>query len=143
MADRADAAALAELKRRNVPPLGSALVALQELAAEVCQWQGILRERVAELESLTHRTEAGSEHVRAVVSAYERAMGRTADVLGTLAGLNIDERVRQLDQRTGAALAEGIERIVARLGYPGARRDPRIRQVVYEELAPLLGEAAA
>jgi hypothetical protein len=142
MADRADAAALAELRARGVPPMGNPLRVLQELAAEAYQWQAILRGRVAELESLTVRTKSGAEQVRAVVAAYERGLTRTAELCAVLANLRIDERLARIDQVTGQAVADAIEQILIRLGHPDPKSTPAIGAIVADELHKLIRDDA-
>jgi hypothetical protein len=73
-------------------PVGDPLTALQLLAAEVLAWKEICRGEVAKLTDLGYTNQFGDQ-VRAAVVVYERAMDRAAQVLASIARLNIDERL--------------------------------------------------
>jgi hypothetical protein len=141
MADRADAAALAELDRRNIAPMSNPLLALQELAGESAAWLGILRARVAGLEEMTVRTVSGAEQVRAVILAYERAVDRAAMLAALMAKLDIDDRIVRLNsaiaEAQGGRLAHAVARIVVRLGHPDPMADRETGLVCREELERL------
>jgi hypothetical protein len=133
--------ALAELRHLDVHPMGNPLEALCELAAEARQWGTILRRQVAELESLSQMTPAGTEQLRPVVLLFERAMDRAAAFAASLAKLNIDERIFKLNERIGKAQGEAvalaIERILVALGHADPRNDPHVAEIVVREIGAI------
>jgi hypothetical protein len=136
LTDRAEKSALAELRKLGATePVTNPLETLAELAGEAVAWQRIMREAVAKLEGLSHRTDSGTEQVRVLVSLYERAAVRSADLAATLGRLDVDERWYRLNQRiTEAHVGQAtalIELVLRQLGVSeNPRRDPRVAPVV-------------
>ncbi|MGK5728934.1 hypothetical protein [Streptomyces sp. URMC 124] len=119
---RAEAAVEAQA-RRTLAQLGAApvenpLTALAELAGEILAFKTALAERVNDLSSIRFSTEYG-EQVRAEVSLYERAMDRAVNVLGTIARLNIDERLAAISERQAQAVITAIDAALAQAGVTG------------------------
>jgi hypothetical protein len=142
LTERAETAAMAELRHLGVAPMHNPLQALAELAAEARQWQTILRAQVAELASLAEQAPDGAERVRAVVALYERAMDRTAAFTAMLVRLNVDDRLLKLNTRIGEAqgerLAAAITGILEDLGHHDPRHNPAVAPVVVARLDQLL-----
>jgi hypothetical protein len=133
---RAEQAALAELATLNVPPLGNPLEQLAQLAGEAKAWQDMLRQRVAELTSLTGPDHLGDERARVVVVLLERAMDRLGQLCTALARLDIDERLVQIHSRVTEAISDQVTGIVEgalddmlAAGLAPDRRDPRVRAI--------------
>jgi hypothetical protein len=146
VAERAEAAALADLHRLGVPPMGNPLVALAELAAEAQAWAAIMRARVADLAALTVTDAGGVDHVRATVVLYERAIDRAAALAGMLARLGIDDRIIYVQQRITEAQARQLYGCMsAILGDLGVDHEaPDVRAVIVLRLRELVaGEVPA
>lgn len=138
LVQRAEQAALAELAHLDVPAMGNPLEQLARLTAEAREWTDMLRERVAELTSLTGPDHLGDERARVVVVLLERAMDRLGVLCTALARLDIDDRLvaigERIGQAQGEAVAAAIERILAALGHADPHHDPAVAPVVAREL---------
>lgn len=90
------------------------LHALQLLAGEVIQWKNLCREQLSALTTIGYAGMTG-EQVRAEITVWERALDRSITALGTLARLNIDERLARIEEEQAAmvrqAFAAGLEEI--------------------------------
>ncbi|MEV4438508.1 hypothetical protein AB0K09_05715 [Streptomyces sp. NPDC049577] len=123
-AERRQAEAAVEAQaRKTLAALGAApvdnpLVALSELAGEILAFKTALAERVNELSSIRYSTDHG-EQIRAEVTLYERAMDRAAAVLGTIARLNIDERLAAISEKQAEAVIRAIDAALAHAGITG------------------------
>ncbi|MFI0914218.1 hypothetical protein [Streptomyces abikoensis] len=119
---RAEAAVDAQARRTlaalGADPVDNPLVALAQLAGEVTAFKDALAERVNELSSIRYATDHG-EQVRAEVLLYERAMDRVAAVLGTIARLNIDERLAAISEKQADAVIRAIDAALAHAGVTG------------------------
>ncbi|MFI2078689.1 hypothetical protein [Streptomyces triculaminicus] len=118
----AEAAVEAQARRTlaalGADPVDNPLVALSELAGEVMGFKNALAERVNELSSIRYTGDAG-EQIRAEVLLYERAMDRAASVLGTIARLNIDERLAAISEKQAEAVVRAIDAALAHAGVTG------------------------
>src|SRR5690348_9736507 len=82
------------LAKLDVTPVEDPLTALTVLAGQVVSWQTAIARIVNQLgDRVRYEGAAGAEQLRAEVALYERAMDRTATVLGLIAKLNIEERL--------------------------------------------------
>lgn len=106
-------------------PLGHPVEALLALAAEVTAWQGILRERVAELRQLAGVDKLGREAERAVVGLYERSLDRSVKVLEGMVRLDLDARKAALTAAQGQRIADAMR---ATFDDPELAFDAEIRQ---------------
>jgi hypothetical protein len=141
LVERAETDALAQLHRIGVEPVGNPLELLAELAAEAREWQKILRGQVAELESLTRITAAGTEQIRSVVLLFERALDRAGEFAAMMSRLNIDDRLFKLNNRIAVAQGErlfvAVNGILEDLGHDP--RDPAVRAIAGARFEQLVG----
>ncbi|MFE5868803.1 hypothetical protein ACFQ6V_09135 [Streptomyces roseifaciens] len=117
-------AAMEAQARRTLAALGAApvdnpLVALSELAGEILAFKTALAERVNELSGIRYSTDNG-EQIRAEVTLYERAMDRAVTVLGTIARLNIDQRLAAISEKQAEAVIRAIDAALAHAGVTGS-----------------------
>lgn len=125
----------------NVEPVTNPLEALQQHAAEVVSLRDYLRDQVSRLEAL--RYEGGSgEQVRAELAAYQAALRDTTAVLVSMARLDIDSRIVQINTRIGeaqgAVIAGVIRAILGDLNLT-AGQQALVAQVVPRRLRELTG----
>ena len=106
------------LARLDVAPVQNPLEALRQLAGEVTWWKNALAGRVNDLTSIRYESETGGEQLRSEIALFERAMDRCATVLGTIARLNIDERLAAISEQQIEAFLGAIE---AALNAAGVR----------------------
>ncbi len=105
------------LARLGTPdPLGHPVDELLAVAAEARAWQVVLRERVAELQSLTYTDAVAVERERALMALYCDAIDRTARILATLARHDLLNRQAELDAKRDKIAAEAIIAALASLG---------------------------
>lgn len=86
------------LRREDLQPVDNPLLELQKLAAEVVRFKEILGDKVEELGNWTSESIMESEEIRAIISAYERALDRTNTVLSGIVRLNIEERLAKVSE---------------------------------------------
>ncbi|WP_031171799.1 hypothetical protein [Streptosporangium roseum] len=91
-------------------PVDNPIAELLQLAGEIKTFKDYLAGRVAEMRADDWRRtdDKGTEQLRAEVTLYERAMDRTARVLGDLVRLDLETRLVRLNERQGAMLAAVI-----------------------------------
>lgn len=139
-ARRTEAEALAALARLDLPPMTDPLTALGRLAAESVAWLELLREQVAQLESVVGPDHQGDERIRGKVLLMERGMDRAQKFAGELARLNLDERIAGMHAlvlvRQGELMAGLVRAILARLGLTAGQWE-LVGQVVPEEFRAL------
>ena len=136
-----------ELMEKYAPaaaPVEDPLNELLAVAGEIRAFKDFLGERVAEMRAEEWRfgDAKGTEQLRAEIALYERALDRTARVLGDLARLGIEERQVRLAERQGSLLVTVLNRIFDRLELTPAQR-ALIPQVVPDELRRVAAEEAA
>ena len=128
---------------KDAPPMTSLREVYDELlavAGTAAAWRKVMQERVSEMQSLGYQGITG-EQIKAEVVLFERALDRSAKIMDLIARLNIDERKQAIDEQTGAKVAEGIRRILARLDLTDDQA-VLVGTVVPEELRALAGGAA-
>lgn len=91
----------------NITPVDDPLSELKKLAGEVIAWKEKIAELVADLSAIRYSTE-NAEQIRGEVAVFERAMDRCTHVLGTIAKLNIDERLAAITETQAKALTAGL-----------------------------------
>ena len=107
---------------------------LLSLGAEVTALKDILRARVADLagpEWVTTNRLAG-EDVRAVVSAYERALDRCGRTLTSLLRLDLDSRRVRIEERQAEIMVQAVEAALVAVGIDG--HAPAFRKALAAEL---------
>ena len=100
-----------ELKKLDLVPIENPLEQLQMLAAEVVAWKDIVARKVEELDSWTTSSIMEAEEIRAVISAYERALDRANTVLSGMVRLNLEERQQKLSAAWGLVMVELLEAV--------------------------------
>lgn len=133
---QAEAAELvaAQVTARGPLTLPEVYAELLTTAAQVVTWRDVLGARVAELEQFHGQDHNGDERVRADVALFERAMDRAGRVLELIGRLDLDSRMAALDERTGAALARVIRRVLDRAEMTPAAREDALARIVPDEL---------
>jgi hypothetical protein len=96
----------------NPTPIDHPLRELVKLAAEARAWQEILRERVAELSSISSFDSKGTEQERAVIALYERSLDRLARFLSELARLDLGGRLVELEEGQARLIVSLVRRIL-------------------------------
>lgn len=119
--------ALAELARRGITPVDNPLSALAELAGEILAVKDIFRARLAELEQ-----DADTERQAAVLGLYERALDRSARVLGDIARLKIDERLMAVTEHQAQTLVAVFTAVLEQLDL--GEQAAQVRELVAVEL---------
>lgn len=115
------------LARLDVPPVDDPLSELARIAGQVVAWKDMLADQVNGLSSLRYSTEGG-EQLRAEVALWERAMDRCEKFLGTMAKLNIDERLARVTEQQAALVADAVGAVLGEMGLtPDQQRDARGR----------------
>jgi hypothetical protein len=94
----------------------------------------VLRARVADLsdDELVTRSKLAVEDVRAVVSAYERALDRCERTLTGVRRLDLDSRRVRIAQRQAEIMVQAVEAALAAVGVDG--HAPAFRKAFAEEL---------
>ncbi|GAA2875663.1 hypothetical protein GCM10010517_36610 [Streptosporangium fragile] len=117
-AKRRAAERLAEQRARKImsnynpggEPVTNPVTELLKVAGEIRSFKDFLAGRVAEMraEEWRRANENGAEQLRAELTLYERAMDRTARVLGEVVRLDLESRLVRITEQQGAILAEVI-----------------------------------
>jgi hypothetical protein len=130
------AQARAEVERLGVVPAANPLEQLAALAAKARLWEELLSAKVAALTSLTYDTAAGSQQVHAEILLWERALDRCGAFCATLAKLDIDQRITEIQVQSakiiGDEVAALVNRIFARTEFNC--RAAAVAEVVAEEI---------
>ncbi len=106
VAMESDAArALAQL---DVQPIDNPLEALALLAGQAVAWKDAMAARVNELMEIRFVNDDTSEQLRSEVQLWERALDRCEKVLVSMARLNIDERLAQIDERSAEIVTKAV-----------------------------------
>ena len=128
----------------NLEPVNNPLEALALHAAEVLALRDYLRGQVARLEELRYQGGSG-EQVRAELSAYQVALRDTTAVLVSMARLDVDNRIVEINTRIGMAqgkaVADLIRVILAGLDLT-PQQQAKARVVVVRELRAMSQESA-
>ena len=106
----------------DVAPVDNPLTALSEVAGQILAWKDRLSFRVNALNNeIRYSDDKGGEQLRAEVALYERALDRSVTVLGTIARLNIDERLAAISEKQADVVITAIEAALAHAGITGDR----------------------
>ncbi len=124
------------LERENLVPVDNPLQQLQLLAAETLRYKEILADKVEELRSWTYENIDNHEDIRAILSAYERALERAQRAMVDMARLGIQERLVRLSE-VQAELIKGVIMAVLDSREMGLSRELRQtgRTILARELA--------
>lgn len=123
-AQQAEQQARAALAALDVTPIDNPFTALSRLAGQAVAWQETIAGIVNQLgDRLRYEGAAGSEQLRAEIALYERAMDRCAQVLGTIARLNIEDRMARVSERQAEIVVAAIEAALASAGVTGHDAD--------------------
>lgn len=117
--EQLEAQARATLARLDVTPVDNPFTALSRLAGQAVAWQEALSEHVNRLERFRYEGGTGTEQLRAEIALYERAMDRCGQILGTIAKLNIDERMAKITERQAERVIDAIDAVLEHLGLSG------------------------
>jgi len=112
------------LERENLVPVDKPLQQLQLLAAETLRNKEILADKVEELRSWNYENIDNHEDIRAILSAYERALERAQRAMVDMARLGIQERLVRLSEAQ-AELIKGVIMAVLDSREMGLSRDLR------------------
>lgn len=96
-------------------PIDDPLTALAHLAGHAVAWMEFLGDRIAELERLAYSGEAG-EQITGEIVLFERALDRCNTVLGTMARLNIDQRLAKISEQQLEIVTAAIVASLSELG---------------------------
>jgi hypothetical protein len=129
-----EALAARQLRAEGYEPTINPVEELLSLGSEVTALKDVLRTRVAELSDPEWVTtsKAAVEDVRAVVSAYERALDRCERTLISLLRLDLDSRRVRIEERQAEIVAQAVEAALAALGIDD--HAPAFRKAFAEEL---------
>ena len=114
------------IAKLDIQPVEDPLTALRHLAGEVMAWKEAMQAKVLELEQIRYRGEH-AEQIRAEVVLYERSIDRCTHVLGTIAKLNIDERLAAITERQAEMLENGLMAAFEAAGIPITDQETRLR----------------
>lgn len=117
------------LSKHDTGPVQDPLTALKGLAGEVVAWKDAMRDKVAELDTLSYSTDYG-ETARAVVQLFERAMDRAGEFLFKIAKLNIDERLAAVTERQAQMIEDAFFDALDEVGVPVTDMDTRSKAAV-------------
>jgi hypothetical protein len=123
-----EAEAVRQLRAEGYAPAINPVEELLKLGAEVTALKDVLRSRVADLadpEWVT-RNKLNVEDVRAIVSAYERALDRCERTLTNMLKLELEARRVKLSETQGALLEQAIRGILTDLGVADRREVPAV-----------------
>lgn len=116
LAEAAIGRALAEF---DPTPVDDPVAELAAVAGRVKAWMDLAESKVRELETLTVTGDAGEgiEHARSAVAIYERALDRTANVLGLLVKLDLGARLVRVEEIKAEAVVRLIVGALTRAGF--------------------------
>lgn len=109
-----------QLARLDLAPVENPLKEIAVVAAQVLWFKDQVAERVNELTSLRYSTEGGKQ-LRAEVALFERALDRCEKFLGSMARLNIDERLVRIEQAKAEVIVAAVDAALAKAGVSGER----------------------
>lgn len=104
------------------------------IVAKASAWLDHAAERVAMLEQYRRQDAKGSEHLRAEIVIYERAIDRVGRLLVDWVRLGLDERMVRVSEEQGRMMGELIDRVLDDLGLGD---DPRVPAVLDRHLLAL------
>lgn len=120
----AEQQARAVLATLEVTPIDNPFTALARLAGQAVAWQDTIAGIVNELgDRIRYEGAGGNEQLRAEIQLYERAMDRCAQVLGTIARLNIEDRMARVSERQAEIVVTAIEAALSSAGITGREAD--------------------
>lgn len=107
-----------KLRKMHLAPVDDPLTAMAQVAAEVMAFKdvmGELQDRVMASGEFRYSTGAG-EQLRAEIAVYERALDRCEKFFGTMARLNIDERLARVQEAQVDILSRALAAALADMG---------------------------
>ncbi|RAN72781.1 hypothetical protein B5P43_31805 [Bacillus sp. SRB_336] len=128
-----EADARAVLALMDTPPVDNALEAMAGLAGEVLAMKNALAARVNALGSLTATSPQGLEVLRVEVQLYERAIDRSAKMLGILARAGFDERRVSVTEAQALMMAAAMANTLRRADIPDEYR-AELAEIMVDEL---------
>lgn len=96
-------------------PVSNPLEALAQLAGEIVAVKDAFRAMVERLNSVRYSTDGG-EQLRAEVALYERALDRSARILGDIARLGLDERLVKISERQASVVVGALNAALTAAG---------------------------
>lgn len=102
----------------TVVPVENPLAELQRLAGEARAWKELCASHVANLERMRYGMEGG-EAIRGEIILFERAIDRCLAILGTIAKLNIDERLVRIAEAQRDMVIEALDAGIKKAGVSG------------------------
>jgi hypothetical protein len=87
------------LTTKDLPPVTNPVAELATVAAKVLYFQDLMEVEVSRLHALETFDVKGTENIKAVVGAYERALERSINVLDKIARLDIDNRLVRIEEQ--------------------------------------------
>ncbi|MSS45303.1 hypothetical protein FYJ43_04425 [Cutibacterium sp. WCA-380-WT-3A] len=122
-----------ELTRINIQPVTNPAQQLARIVGEQIAFLDLARAKLAEVtDTWTHTNPVtGADEVRATVTVYERAIGRTTNALDRMCRLGIQDRIAHSQELTAAANVTALLAMIDR-----ARADHTIdgRQLILDAL---------
>jgi hypothetical protein len=107
-----EAKASSALVQSGYAPVSAPVNELLDIAGQIVGVKDFLADQVAQLGDLTSIDRAGTENVRAIMSAFERALDRAASVLVSVNKLGLEERRIQIEADKVLIVAEALKRAV-------------------------------
>jgi hypothetical protein len=138
----ADAAAVLKLADVEVTAIDDPLSKLAEVAAMAAAWMDHIAPKLDDLESWTGHNDAGTEHIRAMVALFERAMDRCAKLLADWVRLGFDERMVALHEHQTDLVERYVLAVVADLELTDVQR-AAVPDAAVRHLSLLTGGQAA
>jgi hypothetical protein len=124
------------LDDHDTGPVTDPIEALACLVGEVLAWRDLLRDRVAELQTLASADLAGGKRTRATVELYERALDRAGRLLVAIGPLDLDARMVRVAEAQVELLFTALSRAMATAGVVG-EPEARLRAALAAELRAL------
>jgi hypothetical protein len=122
-------------------PVTDPLHQLQLLAGRVLAWEAALSDRV-DMDRLRYSSDIGTEQMRAEVALLTQAMRETRETLGTIAKLNIDERLIAIEQGKADMVFRALQAGLVAVGIIGPAQTQAM-QAAGKELRLIQGGKAA
>lgn len=114
------------LARLDVEPVDNPLLELAKIAAQAVAWKDQMAQKVNDLLELRFTDEKYAEQLRSEVVLWERALDRCEKVLVSMAKLDIDERLAQIDERQAETITKALLATLNELEVPAeVKREAR------------------
>jgi hypothetical protein len=137
LAEQRARATLADLD--HIEPVTDPFAALEDLAGQAVALVGVLRSKVAELQSVRYESGQGLEQLRGELQAYLSALQRAESVLSKIVSLDLESRRVRIQEAQASLVASALARV---LGSAQLQLDPERQRLARQMLARELGAPA-